>query len=84
MVAVADIITGPQLRAVVERAVKTAAQAMVAVVAAAGAVGISDVDWPAAAQVGLLAGVLSLLTSIASWGVGEPGPSLGQESVDDF
>lgn len=48
-----------------ERALKTFAQALAAVIGA-GAVGIMDVDWPQALSVAALATALSLLTSIGN------------------
>jgi len=54
-----------------ERAIKTFAQALAAVLGA-GAVGVLDVDWPQALSASLLAGLISLLTSVASTRVGDP------------
>lgn len=48
-----------------ERAIKTVAQALVAVVGVAG-IGILDVDWASALSVAAAAGLASLLTSIGS------------------
>ncbi len=48
-----------------ERAVKTVAQSALAMITASTAVGIIDVDWAQVASVSVLAGVLSVLTSIA-------------------
>lgn len=48
-----------------ERAMKTFAQALAAVIGA-GAVGLMDVDWPQALSVAALAAALSLLTSIGN------------------
>lgn len=72
-----------QLLAVVERAVKTFAQALVAFILTAEVTNIVQVDWAQAAGVAALASVLSVLTSLASWNVGEPGPSLGPEIPAD-
>jgi hypothetical protein len=47
------------------RALKTFAQALIAVIGT-DAIGITDVDWAAALGVAALAGVLSLLTSVAT------------------
>lgn len=52
-----------------ERSVKTVAQAVVALLGS-GAMGLLDVDWQATLSVSLLAGVVSVLTSIASAGSG--------------
>ena len=46
-----------------ERAVKTIAQSALAAIGA-GAVGLLDVDWLNVASVSMLAGVMSLLTSV--------------------
>ena len=64
----------------IERAVKTFAQSAAAV-GLAGATGLLDVDWQGAASAAGLAALLSVLTSVASAPVGEPGPSLGAETV---
>lgn len=59
-----------------ERAVKTFAQALAAALAT-GATGVLEVDFAAALSVAALATLLSVLTSVASAGVGEEGtPSL--------
>ena len=57
---------------VAERAVKTFAQALVPVLAADG-VDLLHVDWPSALGLAGTAAVLSVLTSIASAGIGDPG-----------
>jgi hypothetical protein len=62
-----------------ERAVKTAAQACVALIGT-GAVGVTSLDWAQIGSVALTAAVVSLLTSLASDRIGEPGPSLVGES----
>lgn len=66
-------------RAALERAVKTFAQALIAVMTADG-LGLLDADWPARLSAAGMAAVLSLLASVASSGVGGPGPSLGAET----
>jgi len=48
-----------------ERAIKTVAQTALASIAASQIIGILDVDWVQIASVAGLAGVLSILTSIA-------------------
>lgn len=59
-----------------ERAVKTTAQTAAATITA-NATGVLDADWTAIGSVSALAGLLSLLTSIGSGGVGDDGtPSL--------
>lgn len=63
-----------------ERAVKTFAQALVAVFAAG--VTILDVDWQQTLAIAATAAVVSLLTSVASVRVGPfEGPSLVDEAV---
>jgi hypothetical protein len=63
-------------KAAAERAVKTFAQAAGAVLAAGGT-GLLEVDFVSVVSVAGLATLLSVLTSVASSGVGEPGtPSL--------
>jgi hypothetical protein len=62
-----------------ERAVKTAAQAATALIGT-GAVGVTSLDWAQIGSVALTAAVVSLLTSLASDRIGEPGPSLVGES----
>lgn len=65
-----------------ERAVKTVAQALIAVLAATTFDWFSA-DWQAIAGTAATAGALSLLTSIASAGVGDKGtPSVVAEPVN--
>lgn len=52
-----------------ERAIKTLAQTLVATLSV-GATGLLDVDWQQAASIAGLSAVLSILTSIASGGIG--------------
>lgn len=52
-----------------ERAVKTFAQAALALLTGDG-LGVLDVDWGTVSSVGALAAVASLLTSIVSLGIG--------------
>ena len=68
------------LVAVLERAVKTFAQALVAVFAT-NASTLLNVDWGQALTVSGTAAVLSVLTSIVSANIGNFGPSLASESV---
>lgn len=63
-----------------ERAIKTFAQALFAVMSADG-FGLLDADWPARLGAAAMAAALSVLASVASSGVGGPGPSLGPEEV---
>lgn len=78
-------ITTDQLKAVGERAVKTTAQALLAYVLAGEATSFFEVDWQGGAGVALLAGVLSIITSLASWSFGPEGPSLaGEVPADEY
>lgn len=62
--------------ALIERAVKTFAQSLVAV-GLAGATDVLSVDWRSALSIAALATIMSVLTSIASGAVGQDsGPSL--------
>ncbi len=59
-----------------ERALKTFAQAALALLAGDG-IGVLDVNWGDVASVGALAALASVLTSVGTAGVGEPNdPSL--------
>ena len=62
------------LKDTAERAVKTFAQSMVAVMTA-GATGVLNVDWVNALSVSLLAMLISVLTSIGSGTVGDQSAS---------
>ncbi|WP_285122119.1 holin [Lactococcus petauri] len=62
------------LKDTAERAVKTFAQSMVAVMTA-GATGVLDVDWMNALSVSLLATLVSVLTSLGSGYVGDDSAS---------
>ena len=65
--------------AALERAVKTFAQAAVAIITA-GDTGLLDVDWVQVASVSGLAAVVSVLTSVAS-GTSNGEPSLAGEHL---
>lgn len=52
------------IKAAMVRAAKTTAQTAAATLIATGAAGVLDVDWKTVASVSLLAGILSLLTSV--------------------
>lgn len=62
-------------KAATERAIRTAAQSMLAVLGV-GATGVLDAPWVGAASVAGMAAVLSLLTSIGASGIGPSGPGL--------
>ncbi|MBQ1122656.1 holin [Streptomyces sp. B15] len=62
-------------KATVERMVRTFAQAVLGIVGADG-LGVLDVDWGAALSVGGLAGLVALLTAVATSGTGGEGPGL--------
>ena len=65
-----------------ERAVKTFAQTLIALIGT-GAVGIMDLDWAQMLSVSATATLLSILTSIASSNFGaHPGPSLADETIE--
>lgn len=55
-----------------ERALRTAAQALIALLTS-GVTGLLDVPWPAAASAAGLAALVSLLTSVVASGVGTQG-----------
>lgn len=61
-----------------ERAIKTFAQTLAALIGA-NAVNVTSLDWLELGGISATAAVVSLLTSIASYNVGAPGPSLGRE-----
>lgn len=65
-----------------ERAVKTLAQTLVALIGT-NAVGVMDLDWAQMLGVSATATILSVLTSIASNGLGtNVGPSLTDETIE--
>lgn len=65
-----------------ERAVKTLAQTLVALIGT-NAVGVMDLDWAQMLGVSATATILSVLTSIASNGLGSNvGPSLTDETIE--
>lgn len=74
------MFTRPYLTAVLERAVKTFAQTLAALLLADGT-GLLDTAWTSVLSVAGMAAVLSVLTSIASAGASGDGPSLASETV---
>lgn len=70
-------------RATAERAIKTVCETAVALMGT-GAIGLLDVDWAGVASGALLAGVLSVLTSIGSGTITGAGPGLSSaETITD-
>lgn len=67
-------------KATFERAAKTLAQSLIAVLAV-GQTTVLTVDWQQAGAVALTATLISVLTSVASSAVGNPGPSLASEEL---
>lgn len=63
-----------------ERAVKSFAQSLLAVLGVAG-LSVLDVNWQTALGTAGLTALLSVLASIGSSKVGGPGPSLGAETI---
>lgn len=68
-------------RAAGERAIKTLAQTLVALIGA-NAASIMELDWGQILGVAATATVLSILTSVASANFGPTGPSLADETVE--
>lgn len=66
--------------AALERAVKTFAQALAAILTAAG-VGLLDADWLASCSAAGMAALLSLLSSIGSAAATDGSPSLADERL---
>ena len=78
-------------KAAAERAIKTAAQVgILAILAGATTIGdqagfdIRTVDWGSVAAFAAGGAFLSILTSIGSDFVGQPGPSLGAENLPEL
>lgn len=70
------------LKDTAERAVKTFAQSLAAVLTA-GATGVLDVDWMNALSVSLLATLVSVLTSLGSGYVGDDSASAVKLNKED-
>lgn len=77
-----EMTTAKFWSAAFERAVKTAAQSVIALVGT-GAVGITTLDWAQISSIAATAAVISILTSLASDRIGAPGPSLVGEAKMD-
>ena len=69
------------LKDLAERAIKTFAQSMVAVLTA-GATGILDVDWINTLSVALLATAISVFTSLGSLTIGDDTASLVKTNME--
>lgn len=70
------------VKALLERAVKTFAQALAAYLTAAGVSDVVDVDWKVALGVAALSTLYSVLTSVGSGAVNEDSsPSLTTETL---
>lgn len=67
-------------RAALERAVRTFAQTLVAVLAL-DSTGLTDVDWGPGLALAGSAALLAVLTAIASAGVGPSGPGLTERTA---
>ena len=65
-------------KATAERAIKTFAQSLLAVLTVTSGAGV---DWPTSLKAAGLAALISVLTSVASSTVGSPGPSLAGETL---
>lgn len=66
--------------AAAERALKTVAQTLVALIGA-NAVDVTQLNWPSLLGIAATAGIVSVLTSVGSARVGNPGPSLADETL---
>lgn len=68
--------------ATAERAIRTFAQSLAAVLTA-GATNLLDVDWKAALATAGMATLLSILMAVGSAGVGRPGPGFTETAGTD-
>lgn len=68
-------------KATAERSIKTFAQTLVLLWTADAGFNVLSVEWETAAGLGAGAALLSVLTSLASAGVGNSGPSLANEVI---
>lgn len=69
------------VKATAERAAKTFLQALAALALGDGVFDLFSFDWRAALTMSASAAVLSVLSSLGSTAVGNPGPSLASETV---
>ncbi|WP_371650866.1 MULTISPECIES: holin [unclassified Streptomyces] len=69
-------------KATAERAIRTFAQSLAAVLTA-GATNLFDVDWKAALATAGLATLLSVLMAVGSSSLGRPGPGLTETTGPD-
>ncbi|MFD7296310.1 holin [Streptomyces sp. NPDC059897] len=69
-------------KATTERAIRTFAQALAAVLVA-GATNLLDVDWAAALGTAGLAALLAVLTAVGTAGIGPHGPGLLEAPTAD-
>ncbi|MGW2343272.1 holin [Streptomyces sp. NPDC001661] len=69
-------------KATAERAIRTFAQALAAVLVA-GATNLLDVDWAAALGTAGLAALLAVLTAVGTAGIGPHGPGVLESPTQD-
>ncbi|MGW7368877.1 holin [Streptomyces sp. NPDC054841] len=70
-----NLWSGAFWAATAERAIRTFAQSLAAVLVA-GATSLFDVDWPAALATAGLAALLAVLTALGASGLGRRGPGI--------
>lgn len=70
------------MKQLVERAVKTFAQALAAILVASGA-GLLDADWTGALSAAGMAALISALTSLGSGYIGDDSPSLVDQETNN-
>ena len=77
------MLTSQFVKATLERAIKTFAQTLAALLGVTAVTGILDAPWVDSLSVSALAAFLSVLTSVASSQVGDSsGPSLTSEELE--
>jgi Putative lactococcus lactis phage r1t holin len=79
---VSTLFTLAWVRGAAERAIKTAAQSLLAVLGVGG-LGILDIDWAGTLSVAALAGLTSILTSVASPDFVAGTPTSSDEATPD-